>query len=399
MSKFLRALSRSGWTTKSEAMTHAELDGTLLALEDQIQAAAGASTESVTLYVSAAGSDANDGLSAGAPFQTWAKVHDTIPDLMRHAYEVRIIGSLAEPIYVEGKRAVYGRDDWRLTIGGDTDVAADHAVTACYVSGSTHVSVNYLQINGETRVLQSAGVRFHFCKPRNTGGNAIRYNYSTGAVQDCDFGSGVNLAAIYSFVSTVWSSRNSGSCTGPALVTAGGVITCGEEQPTGTPTPVHHHEGGVIAGSPGARVIGPSGWTQSITSGTFTDVNFGSSAVAVYDPDGWWSSAAPARLTVPPNGGGLYVISASIRWSSGGTVSRERYISVRSGPSGATVERASSQMYPAVSEAHVQAITSGPVMLTPGNHIEVRVRQKSGSTLSLTYADQSSPVIAVHRVA
>jgi hypothetical protein len=52
-----------------------------------------------------------------------------------------------------------------------------------------------------------------------------------------------------------------------------------------------------------------------------------------------------------------------------------------------------------VNETNVQSISSGPVVLAPGDHILVRVRQKSSASLSLTYANNSAPVIAVHRVA
>ncbi|MDP3813682.1 hypothetical protein [Pseudomonas sp.] len=358
----------------------------------------GFSTATKTLYVSAAGDDENDGLTSATPFATWAKLHSALPDVIRHAYVIRVVGNLPEAIYIEGKRAVYGRDDWRITVIGDSENAANHQVSAIYASGADHVSFNYLQPNGEAKVQQSNGVRFHFCQFRNAGAQGVRYNYSTGAVQNCDFGASVNEDGIFAFNSMVWSDNNTGACTRYGLLAHGGYIGKYRAQPTGGVENNLQSQGGSIVGSHGARITSAAGWTQSIPDNTFTDVDFLSTGVAVFDEDGWWSSAAPSKLIVPANAGGLYVLSGGCRWAGSPTTGRERYLSIRAGNAGATVEVASDQLYPAVNETNVMTVSTGPVRLSPGQEIMLRVRQKTGAALNLTYADQSAPVLSAHRV-
>lgn len=266
---------------------------------------------SVTYYVDAAsGSDNNSGLSSGAAFQTFAKAHSMIPDVMRQEYNIRIIGDLGDTVYVEGKVAAYARDDLRLHVRGNTDTATDHEVDAVYVSGSSHVSVDYLHILGEAKVIQSVGIRFHhdkFSRPAADVDAALRFNYSFGALQDCDFGSGVVYDCLDSFVSNVWADNNTGTGTHYGLLSRGGLVGVHRTFPTGTSGNLAE-QGGTIKHTPTPHVSLSKSSTQTLTAATLTAITFDGE---VEDTHGFHTGSDSAA-TVPAGLGGLYLVTGSV---------------------------------------------------------------------------------------
>ncbi len=115
---------------------------------------------------------------------------------------------------------------------------------------------------------------------------------------------------------------------------------------------------------------------QSIASGTGVSLSFDTSQ---RDTDGYYSSAAPTRLTVPTGLGGEYLVSAHVEYAANATGHRHLFIRLNGVTALVTdIRLALGSTLPTRMSVQAQ------VPLAAGDYVEVRVFQDSGGALSVT---------------
>ena len=208
------------------------------------------SMASKTYYIDAvSGNDANGGEASDDAFKTWPKAKSMIPIYLLHNYTIRIIGDLNDAISLGGRTSV----EASLIIRGDTDVAADHAVTTvdifnCYGA----FAVQYVQASGRMRTMfcmamNSINGVFQYCNPRHSGDLGVQIAFGMGYVRDCDFGTDVCEDCIEALMARVISRSNTGNATRWGLNSdQGATLVKLLGQPTGTTSDEHTANGGEI---------------------------------------------------------------------------------------------------------------------------------------------------------
>lgn len=117
---------------------------TLKAIYDRFLRTPTQSTQDMTYFVDPAGSDTNDGLSAGAvgAFKTIAKMKSMIPSVLDHVYTINVApGTYAEDMVIKGPT---GKGN--LTINGAAALADTHVVQSIFLYNcAVPVTVNGLE--------------------------------------------------------------------------------------------------------------------------------------------------------------------------------------------------------------------------------------------------------------
>ena len=130
-----------------------------------------------------------------------------------------------------------------------------------------------------------------------------------------------------------------------------------------------------------ARVSVSRTTTQSLTNNTDAYISWGTTPDT--DPNTFFASGSPTKLTVPSGLGGLYLITAQVSFDSNATGARYAFINVNS--SNFTVPRGTVSQ--AVSGFQTRIVVTAMVTLLVNDFVEVQVRQNSGGALNLTSAN------------
>jgi hypothetical protein len=156
---------------------------------------------------------------------------------------------------------------------------------------------------------------------------------------------------------------------GPATGPAGGDLSGTFPNPSiraGAVTP------GKTSGFAGARV---EGLGQTVGNGSYVPVSFEN---VQFDTGGVFSASTPTALVAPI--AGVYVISGSIEWTSGGVGYRQLEID------GETGGRLATELLPVAATQFAYNSVSTIVKLQAGEKVQLVANQSSGASLSFSSA-------------
>ncbi len=129
--------------------------------------------------------------------------------------------------------------------------------------------------------------------------------------------------------------------------------------------------------SPPRVKLTKSGFGQTVTNNTFTDVTW---EVEDLDPNGFHSGSA-AEVTVPTGADGFYLVTTGLVWVANATGERITWIELNTNKiAGLTSKGTSQPTYQSM---------SAPVALVAGDALKVRTIQDSGSSLGIGSSDLS----------
>lgn len=128
---------------------------------------------------------------------------------------------------------------------------------------------------------------------------------------------------------------------------------------------------------------------QSITSGSFQVVNFGSGSEVIDTGSMHSTSVNTSRITIPSDGAGAYLVYASIIWAASAAGNR-RIVSIL--VDGSSANPTIRQDQGPVGSGITVVNAAGFVNVTGGQYLEVNVYQDSGSPINVDVSSSFSAI-------